>query len=166
MFTRLATAEYYQRQCELYFPQEGEYTYASKEGKTAGDVNTYTGGWSFTPVLRFMWANGEFDPWRPGGVSSTFRPGGPLPSTANAPVYLMDGAIHCSDLLASNSVHASVNDAQDAEIATMAQWVQDFYDMPPSSRGEGDGGSPKLRPRLRQDIGPSAKMRQRATGGR
>ncbi|KAL7622689.1 hypothetical protein AAE478_006367 [Parahypoxylon ruwenzoriense] len=33
MFSRLASAEYWQRQCELFFPREGKYTYASALGK-------------------------------------------------------------------------------------------------------------------------------------
>jgi hypothetical protein len=49
-----------------------------------------------------VWVNGEFDPWRDATVSSIFRPGGLLSSTEAAPVILIPGRIHCTDLIARN----------------------------------------------------------------
>lgn len=51
-----------------------------------------------------MWANGEYDPWIPGSVSSEFRPGGPLESTVDVPVNVIPGGIHCYDLIIRNGV--------------------------------------------------------------
>lgn len=130
LMSRLADYNYMQSQCSLYFPVDDGYTFGSAEniGKTPDDVNDYTGGWSVTNTTRLIWANGEFDPWRDATVSSDFRPGGPLESTPDAPVNVIPGGIHCSDLIYSNAlanegVMAIVND----EIATIKGWVEEFY---------------------------------------
>lgn len=125
--SRLVTAEYWERQCALFFPPEGEFTYGHAKGKTVDDVNAYTGGW-FTNTTRLVWTNGQFDPWKDATVSSEFRPGGPLESTAEAPVYVIPSGIHCSDLLAQNGVvNSGVQKVIDAEIAQIAQWVSEYY---------------------------------------
>ncbi|KAG8406126.1 hypothetical protein J3458_021453 [Metarhizium acridum] len=36
-----------------------------------------------------MWVNGEYDPWTPATVSSKSRPGGPLKSSKQAPVWIV-----------------------------------------------------------------------------
>ncbi|KAK2023603.1 serine carboxypeptidase S28 [Colletotrichum zoysiae] len=126
--SRLVTPEYYQRQCSLFFPQQGEYTFASNKGKTADDVNSQTSGWSFTNTTRLVWANGEFDPWRSASVSSELRPGGPLQSRPGAPVELIPGSRHCNDLLIKNAeVNADVKAAVTAEVAQLKTWVDEFY---------------------------------------
>ncbi|RYP09597.1 hypothetical protein DL764_001201 [Monosporascus ibericus] len=56
-------AQYYQRQCELFFPRQGPYTYASYRGKTAAALNAHIKGWHLYDTKRLMWVNGEFDPW-------------------------------------------------------------------------------------------------------
>jgi hypothetical protein len=56
--SRLVTAEYWQRQCALFFPEEDGYTYASAKGKTAADVNAWTKGWFLTDTTRLIWTNG------------------------------------------------------------------------------------------------------------
>lgn len=125
--SRLVTPEYWERQCALFFPAEGEFTYGHAEGKTVEDVNAYTGGW-FTNTTRLVWTNGEFDPWKDATVSSDFRPGGPLESTTEAPVLVIPAGIHCSDLLAENgAVNAGVQEVIDAEVAQIVQWVAEYY---------------------------------------
>jgi len=73
----------------------------------------------------------EFDPWRSASVSSEFRPGGPLPSRQEAPVYLLSGATHCNDLVVRNGVaNTGVMGAQQSAITTMKNWVEQFYLRP------------------------------------
>jgi hypothetical protein len=55
-------------------------------------------------TTRLTWTNGEFDPWLPASVSSEFRPGGPLASTAQHPVNVIPKGIHCYDLILRNGV--------------------------------------------------------------
>lgn len=125
--SRLVTGDYWQRQCSLFFPSDGEYSYGSAEGKTVNDVNAWTGGWEIDNTTRLIYINGEFDPWRSGSTSSDFRPEGPLVSTAEVPVLLIPDGIHCSDLIYENAV---VNDGVmavvQAELAQMKEWVAEY----------------------------------------
>ena len=76
-------------------------------------------------------------------MSSELRPGGPLPSTPAAPVFVMRGAIHCDDLVArSGEANADIGRTQRAAIEQMKQWVGEFY-----SRGGGGGGTVRRRAR-------------------
>ncbi|OAA59573.1 serine-type peptidase [Niveomyces insectorum RCEF 264] len=134
LVSRLVSADYAQRQCALYFPPEDGYTYGAAQGRTPADVNAVTGGWSAAAAgnnnttTRLVWTNGEFDPWRDATVSSTFRPGGPLASTPAAPVNLIPGGIHCSDLIYANAlVNAGVMAVVRDEIAVIKGWVDEFY---------------------------------------
>ncbi|OTB00961.1 hypothetical protein M426DRAFT_266744 [Hypoxylon sp. CI-4A] len=134
VFSRLVNAEYYQRQCDLFFPQEGSYTYGSALGKTSTDTNAHTKGWDLPDYLnttsRIFWVNGEFDPWRSSSVASEFRPDGPLKNTATAPSVVIPGAHHCNDLASSNAVNPGVKDTQDRVIKQMKTWVDEFHDYP------------------------------------
>jgi len=126
--SRLVTAEYWQRQCSLFFPTEGNFTFASNTGKTVADVNAFTGGWNIDNTTRLTWTNGEFDPWRTSGVSSGFRPDGPKVSTVQAPVHVIPDGVHCYDLLAENGqANAGVQAVITAEIAQIKEWVEEFY---------------------------------------
>ncbi|KAF7169373.1 hypothetical protein CNMCM6106_004298 [Aspergillus hiratsukae] len=125
--SRLVSAEYWQRQCSLFFPEVNGYTYGSAKGKTAADVNKWTKGWDLTDTTRLTWTNGQFDPWRDSGVSSNFRPGGPLQSTAEAPVQVIPGGFHCSDLILRNgAVNAGVQKVIDNEVAQIKAWVKEY----------------------------------------
>ena len=79
LVSRLVTAEYWQRQCDLYFPAEvgGDgvvYAYNASGAGGVDSVNRYTGGWESRKTRRLLYVNGENDPWRSAGVSSEFRP--------------------------------------------------------------------------------------------
>ncbi|KAI2625035.1 peptidase S28 [Hypoxylon sp. NC1633] len=141
VFSRLATAAYWQRQCELFFPAEGPYTYASAAGKTAADLNAHTKGWRLPSYLdaesRLLWVNGEFDPWRSASVASEFRPGGPLRSTADVPSIVMPGSRHCNDLRVRNAVNPGVAKAQADIVAQMAAWTGEFYGLAEGRRSGG-----------------------------
>lgn len=56
--SRHVDTEYFQRQCDLYFPKDGNFTYGSNAGRTAEDVNAVTEGWNLTDTTRLLWANG------------------------------------------------------------------------------------------------------------
>ncbi|KAK6084908.1 serine carboxypeptidase S28 [Seiridium cupressi] len=140
LLTRLANAEYYQRQCANWFPPQGSSSFASSEGKTEVQVNSHTGGWSNTHTTRLLFSNGEFDPWRSASVSSTFRPGGPLNSTADVPVILINGSRHCTDLSKKNAINPAIAAAQDAEISQISDWVAEFYAQNKTD-SNGDGGN-------------------------
>ncbi|KAJ5730002.1 Peptidase S28 [Penicillium malachiteum] len=126
--SRSVDAEYWQRQCPLYFPTVNGYTYASAKGKTAADVNSWTKGWDLTDTTRLTWTNGQYDPWRESGVSSDYRPGGPLASRASAPVNIIPGGFHCSDLLLDNAaVNSGVQKVVEIEVAQIKAWVAEYY---------------------------------------
>ena len=120
------TAEYWQRQCGLYFTPPG--TFGSADGKTVEDTNVFTGGWDRAgETTRLIFVNGEWDPWRDATVSSSFRPGGPYEGTKDAPVLLIPGGIHCSDLSAANGrVNAGVKAVQDGVVDQIVEWVGEF----------------------------------------
>lgn len=96
-------------------------------GRTEAQVNAYTKGWDFTNSTRLLWVNGGFDPWRESGVSSDVRPGGPLQSTEKAPVVIVPGGFHTSDLITKNGqVNAGAKKAIDTALAQMKTWVAEF----------------------------------------
>ena len=127
--SRLVTADYWQRQCSLFFPTENGYTYASSNPDvTVARVNEATQGWDLTNTKRLIWTNGQFDPWRSSGVSSDFRPGGPLPSTTQHPLQVIPGGFHCSDLILKNGAYnAGVQEVIDNEVAIIVKWVSEYY---------------------------------------
>lgn len=127
VFSRLVDAEYYQRQCALWFPTEDGDTFGSNRGLTAESVNSRTKGWDATDTTRLLYVNGEFDPWRSASVASEFRPGGPFNGTDEVPAILIAGSRHCNDLLISNGdVNAAVASAQKAAISQLSAWVDEF----------------------------------------
>ncbi|KAF2102204.1 serine carboxypeptidase [Rhizodiscina lignyota] len=128
LVSRLVNAEYWIRQCDLYFPPgpDGE-TFGINKGKTEADVNKYTGGWDITKSTRLQYTNGGFDPWREATVSSELRPGGPLQSTEQVPVHWVPGGFHTSDLVTMNGVvNASCKAVIDAEVAQLVKWVNEW----------------------------------------
>ncbi|KAI1080058.1 peptidase S28 [Whalleya microplaca] len=125
--SRLSNVEYWRSQCPLWFPGT---EYGIAKGKSAEDVNKYTGGWSDVNVTRLMMTNGQWDPWRDSTLSSIFRPGGPKESTPEFPIRVVKEGTHCSDLYGQNwAVNPGVKALADEEVANMATWVQEFYDQ-------------------------------------
>ena len=127
--SRLVTADYWIRQCYLYFPDgpDGQ-TFGIAQGKTESDVNAYTGGWDIASnSTRLQFTNGGWDPWREATISSDLRPGGPVPSTSSAPVNIVPGGFHTSDLVTENgAVNASCQAVIDKEIQQLADWVREW----------------------------------------
>ncbi|KAF4626929.1 hypothetical protein G7Y89_g11228 [Cudoniella acicularis] len=126
--SRLVTAEYWQRQCPLLFPEVNGYTYGSANPSiNVGTVNKYTKGWELDNTTRLIWTNGEFDPWRSSGVSSQFRPGGPLPSTPQHPLQIIPGGFHCSDLILYNGVvNSGVQTVIDNEVKQIVELLNPY----------------------------------------
>lgn len=50
--------EYYQRQCDLFFPPQGDATHGSAKGKTTDMLNSITEGWDLANTTRLIWING------------------------------------------------------------------------------------------------------------
>lgn len=123
----LVSADYWQRQCALYFPEPG--TFGSEVGKTVSATNKYTSGWDMAGnTTRLVFTNGQYDPWKDATVSSDFRPGGPFNGTDDAPVLMIPDGIHCSDMIAKNgAVNAGVQEVIDKEIEIIAGWVEEYY---------------------------------------
>lgn len=126
--SRLVTANYWIRQCGLYFPPgpDGQ-TYGIAEGKTEAQVNAYTGGWDIDNTTRLIYVNGGYDPWREAGVSSDLRPDGPLQSTQQVPVEIVPGGFHTSDLITENGVvNAGCKAVQDTLLDQLEAWVGQY----------------------------------------
>ncbi|GAB7347161.1 hypothetical protein MBLNU459_g3279t1 [Dothideomycetes sp. NU459] len=125
--SRMVTDDWNNRQCPLFFPSENGHVVGEVAGRTEAKVNAYTKGWNFTQSTRLLWVNGGFDPWRESGVSSEFRPGGPLQSTEQAPVIIVPGGFHTSDLITQNGkVNAGAQTAINGVLAQMKTWVAEF----------------------------------------
>jgi hypothetical protein len=126
--SRLVDADYWIRQCGLYFPPAPDGTeYGIAEGRTEEDVNGYTDGWRNVNTTRLIYVNGEFDPWREASVSSDLRPEGPLEGTEWVPVKIVPGGFHTSDLVTQNgAVNAGVKKVIDEVVEQIAEWVGEF----------------------------------------
>ncbi len=128
LVSRLINAPYWQRQCSLFFPTVNGHTFASSNPAiNVHTVNKYTKGWDLENTSRLIWTNGQFDPWRTSGVSSEFRPGGPLPSTPQHPLQIIPGGFHCSDLRLMNGVvNEGVQQVIDNEVEQIVKWVGEW----------------------------------------
>ncbi|KAG9235889.1 putative serine protease K12H4.7 [Amylocarpus encephaloides] len=128
--SRLVNAAYWQRQCSLFFPTTNGFTYASAVSRdnNVHQVNKHTQGWRLEDTTRLIWTNGQYDPWKTSGMSSEFRPGGPLASTEKAPLNIIPGGFHCSDLRLRNAqANAGVQAVVDKQVAQIVKWVGEFY---------------------------------------
>lgn len=128
LVSRLVDANYWIRQCGLYFPPAPDgTTYGIAAGRTEAQVNAYTGGWYIDNSTRLIYANGGFDPWREASVSSELRPGGPLQSTQQVPVNVVPGGFHTSDLVTQNGqVNAGAQAVIDKTVEQIAEWVGQY----------------------------------------
>lgn len=113
--------------CDGQFPDKNGYQYGMKAGKTYHTINKHTGGWRNVKTKRLLWINGEFDPWRPATVSWEGRPGGPLQSTPEAPVFIIKGAAHCNDYITANAATPQGKPVFDATRQQFRDWVAEFY---------------------------------------
>lgn len=117
-----------QETCIDVFPDVGKFKVGIKLGRDESTVNRLTTGWENTNATRLVWVNANLDPWLYATVSSPDRPGGPLQSTEDAPVYMLRGAAHCNDYLTDN--YYANDDARtmfDGVAENMKKWAADFY---------------------------------------
>ena len=129
LVSRLIKAPYWQRQCELFFPTVNGYTFSSalSPDNNVHQVNKHTQGWRLKDTERLIWTNGEFDPWITASVSSEFRPGGPLQSTEKAPIGIIPGGFHCSDLRLRNGLaNEGAQKVIDNQVAQIVKWVGEY----------------------------------------
>jgi hypothetical protein len=124
LVSQAVTAEYWQQKCNLYFP-------GTQFSITEDAFNTKFEGWNVKST-RVMFSNGEFDPWRSASVSSAFRPGGPLVSTPEIPVFVIPGAVHVQDFYTSELTPAIIA-VRIQEVAQIKTWVSQFYTRTTSS---------------------------------
>lgn len=71
--------------------------------------------------------NGEYDPWIGATVSAKWRPGGPLKSTKQAPVWVIPKAAHCNDFHVANRINEGAREVIDGAVSQMKEWVADYY---------------------------------------
>ena len=113
----------------LYFPTVNGYTYGSalSPDNNVHQVNKHTKGWRLTDTKRLIWTNGEFDPWRTASMSSEFRPGGPFPGSEAAPLQIIPGGFHCSDLRLRNGIYnAGAQRVIDNQVKQIVKWVSEY----------------------------------------
>ncbi|KAJ6781767.1 hypothetical protein PWT90_08825 [Aphanocladium album] len=128
LVSRHVTMKSLRDQCDRFFPDEDGYSYGLKRGRTTEDIVRRTGGWDNVNTTRLVYVNGEHDPWLPETVSSTFRPGGPLKSTPEVPVFVVPKAAHCPDLVMENTLaNEELHEITQNVIAIISNWVKDFY---------------------------------------
>jgi hypothetical protein len=109
----------------------------------------------------------EFDPWRTSGVSSQFRPEGPLESTPSAPVNIIPGGFHCSDLILKNgAVNAGVQAVIDTEIAQIVEWVDEFYEQKSAKTGVAKRGLAKRDTESKRRVEGQRDTRERMIRGK
>ncbi|KAK3329999.1 serine carboxypeptidase S28-domain-containing protein [Apodospora peruviana] len=131
--SRKITSAYWQQQCEMHFPAFNGQKYGSAAGKTPDTLNKKTGGWLRNNTTRIIWTNGEFDPWRSTTMSSELRPGGPLQSTDDVPVFLIKNAQHGDDAFtelgiknAGYKINPEVTAVQVKAVEIMKKWISGF----------------------------------------
>ncbi|KAG5917833.1 hypothetical protein E4U42_007097 [Claviceps africana] len=128
LVSKFADLAYTRMMCEKMFPWDGKYAVGLDAGRSAATVNKMTGGWDFGKTKRLMWTAGEYDPWRPATVAADRRPGGPLPSSPEAPVWVIPKAAHCSDAY-TKAVQYNADFARifNEILVKMKSWVDEFY---------------------------------------
>ncbi|SMY22288.1 unnamed protein product [Zymoseptoria tritici ST99CH_1A5] len=124
LVSRLIDADYWHRICGLYFPPtpSGE-TY--NQGRTVDDTNAFTGGWNPQNISRVLFVEGEFDPWASAGVTSQFRPGGPMESSENVTVLVLPGGHHCTEQYTPVGGGKAIEDIEktiDQAVAQIVKW--------------------------------------------
>lgn len=125
LVSRLVNVNYWERQCEIYFPSHNN---LKPDSNTVDMFNKYTKGWNLTDTERLIWTNGQYDPWITSSMSSQFRSGGPFQGTLEQPVQIIPGGFHCSDLKTSNAIaNAGVKAVVDNQVKQISKWVADYY---------------------------------------
>ncbi|KAK0734689.1 serine carboxypeptidase S28-domain-containing protein [Lasiosphaeria miniovina] len=132
LVSRKIDSTYWQRQCEMHFPETNGQEYGSAMGKTPDTLNKATGGW-LRNSTRVIYTTGEFDPWRSTTMSSEIRPGGPLKSSDNVAVFLIKNAQHGDEAFTARGLESSrtrinpyVQEVQDKSVEIMKKWISQY----------------------------------------
>lgn len=142
LFSRRLTTTYWEKECAKKWP-DATFNHSSNA------INDKYGGWNpkTTSTTKLMLSGGTFDPWGSAGVMSEYRPGGPMVSTPEFPLFLFPEGNHCPDLYYPNP-NKELTRILDLEIAQINAWVQEFYTQGPgnntssgSSTSTGLGGA-------------------------
>ena len=60
-------------------------------------------------------------------MSSEFRPGGPFQGSEKAPLQIIPGGFHCSDLILENGlVNKGVQEVINNEVKQIVEWVGEW----------------------------------------
>jgi hypothetical protein len=125
IISRFITKDFYMRQCDVMFPRDG-FSYRAHPNNYA-QTNEDTGGWYIDGTTRLMYVNSEWDPWRELSVSSDFRPGGPLESSAQVPVAVVPRGTHASEFSAGNwAASPAAQEVWDAIVGNMTRWISEW----------------------------------------
>ncbi|XMA15997.1 hypothetical protein WAI453_008788 [Rhynchosporium graminicola] len=130
VMSRLVTADYRQKICALMFPTVNGFTYGSNKSpkNSVNRVNEYTKGWRLENTTRLIWTNGQFDAWKSISMSSEYREGGPFPGSATAPLYIIPGGFHASDLSMDEAeANAGLKEVVNLVVDQIVKWVAEYY---------------------------------------
>ncbi|KAJ7510413.1 serine carboxypeptidase S28-domain-containing protein [Mycena galericulata] len=115
---------YWERQCPLYFPAEDGVSVPQMA--PVNGVNTLYDGWDITED-RLLFVNGQFDPWRSGGVASEL-PGAPKrQSTSEQPLLMVETGVHCWDMITKTAqANPNTRVVFNQVVAQMVQWMKEW----------------------------------------
>lgn len=89
----------------------------------------WTHGWS-AQFYKVIFVNGQFDPWKSATESSDYRPIGPMVSTDDVPVFIVEGGVYSPGLWIDNDIPAEWSVVQNC-LERMGAWLKNW--TPPKS---------------------------------
>ena len=117
------TVEHWSRQCALRFPETNGFISGAEQGFTAEHLDMYTNGWD-GKFERVLFVNGELDPWIEATVSSQYRPGGPISSSAQTPIFIIKNGNHCPEMVIGETAEAL--DVYEDMFRVMDGWLKEW----------------------------------------
>ncbi|RYP05719.1 hypothetical protein DL764_003612 [Monosporascus ibericus] len=111
----------YSRRCPLMFPETNGFVVGSVRGWNETHLNEWTGGWD-SEFEKVIFVDGQYDPWRSASVSSDYRPEGGAYNTTEAPAFIVEGGIHCPEMIIDANSWAVVQSC----VEIMAGWIQEW----------------------------------------
>ncbi|EGP88562.1 uncharacterized protein MYCGRDRAFT_40488 [Zymoseptoria tritici IPO323] len=127
---RLTTAEFFIKQCELWFPRgPNRETFGASKGRTADTLNAYTSGQNPTKARHIIYSSGSRDVWREMGVAATRRPGGPMRSDPEKDIVvhvLESGCHHSERSTRIAELYQDIRRVHDLEVDQVCRWAQQW----------------------------------------
>ncbi|KAJ2896682.1 serine carboxypeptidase S28-domain-containing protein [Zalerion maritima] len=118
------TTDHWQRRCDLWFPETKGFISGSSTGFTVEHENMFTGGWNAS-YSHVTFVDGEFDPWIGATLNSPQRPGGPLASTDEIPIWVIKGGNHVDDLVVEELDRGEVKVVEEV-YDVHGKWLEDW----------------------------------------